>query len=368
MDDQEVVWAQGFGFADQAAQRPATAETLYEIGSVSKVFTATAVMQQVEQGRLALDRPIQEFIPDFTLQPRFPESGPITLRHLLTHHAGIPEQYIGSFTPRPLSLPERMELLRDESPAYPVGKLWVYSNTGIVVAGRALEMATGLEFPAAMKQHVLGPLGMSQSSFQVEPHMVPAMSVGYGSLAASDAPPHWLDGEGPAGSLRSSVLDVSRFIQMLLADGRSGETALLQPGTLQEMWRQQNAGVPLDLDTRVGITWFLDGLPLSNGQSARLVHHGGTTLYFHSMLALLPEHKLGVVVLANSDTSGELVPFIAQEALARAMKVKTGLEAPGRGLPHPGHPQRDAGRHAHRAAEAGGRGSRHRARAGPWEG
>ncbi|WP_224249899.1 serine hydrolase domain-containing protein [Hyalangium gracile] len=326
VDDQEVVWAQGFGLADQGAQRPATSETAYEIGSVSKVFTATAVMQQVERGRLALDRPIQEFIPGFTLQSRFQDSGPITLRHLLTHHAGIPEQYVGAFTPRALSLPERMELLREEHQAYPVGKLWAYSNTGIVIAGRALETASGMEFTAAMKQHVLGPLGMSQSSFRLEPHMMPAMSVGYGALAPSDAPPHWLDGEGPAGSLRGSVLDVSRFIQMLLADGRAGETTILQPATLREMWRQQNVGVPLDLDTRVGITWFLADMPLTNGQSARLVHHGGATLYFRSMLALLPEHKLGVVVLGNTDTSAELVPFIAQEVLARALKAKTGLE------------------------------------------
>ncbi|OJH37212.1 serine hydrolase domain-containing protein [Cystobacter ferrugineus] len=326
VDDQEVVWARGFGFADEVARRPATAETLYEIGSTSKVFTATALMQQVERGRVALDRPIQELIPDFTIQSRFPESGPITPRNLLTHHAGIPEQYVGGFTPKVLSLTERMKLLREDHQTYPVEQIWAYSNTGIVVAGRALEMASGMEFTAAMKQNLLSPLGMNQSSFRVEAHMEPNVAVGHGSLAARDAPPHWLDGEGPAGSMRSSVLDMSRFIKMLLANGQAGETTLVQPGTLQEMWRQQNVGVPLDLDTRVGITWFLEDLPLTNGQSARMVHHGGATLFFRSMLALLPEHKLGVMVLTNSSAAQKLAPFIAQEALARALKVKTGLE------------------------------------------
>ncbi|WP_395844877.1 serine hydrolase domain-containing protein [Cystobacter fuscus] len=330
VDDQEVVWAQGFGFADEVARRPATAETLYEIGSTSKVFTATALMQQVERGRVALDRPIQELIPDFTLQSRFPESGPITPRNLLTHHAGIPEQYVGGFTPKVLTLPERMELLREDHQAYPAERIWAYSNTGLVVAGRALEMASGMEFTAAMKQNLLGPLGMSQSSFRVEPHMEPNMSVGHGSLATSDAPPHWLDGEGPAGSMRSSVLDMSRFIKMLLANGKAGETTLLRPETLQEMWRQQNAGVALDLDTRVGITWFLDDLPLTNGQSARIVHHGGATLFFRSMLALLPEHKLGVMVLSNTSAAQALTPTIAEEALALALKAKTGLEVVAR--------------------------------------
>ncbi|EPX60462.1 beta-lactamase [Cystobacter fuscus DSM 2262] len=330
VDDQEVVWAQGFGFAEQAARRPATAETLYEIGSISKLFTATAVMQQVERGRVALDRPIQELIPDFTLQSRFPESGPITPRNLLTHHAGIPEQYVGAYTPKVLSLPERMELLRQEHQTAPAEQIWAYSNTGLVVAGRAVEMASGMEFTAAMKQNLLGPLGMSQSSFRVEPHMVPNMSVGHGSLATSHAPPHWLDGEGPAGSMRSSVLDMSRFIKMLLANGKAGETTIVQPETLREMWRQQNVGAPLDLDTRVGITWFLDDLSLANGQSARLVHHGGATLFFRSMLALLPEHKLGVIVLTNTDAAREFSPFIAEEALALALKAKTGLEVVAR--------------------------------------
>ncbi|WNG23894.1 beta-lactamase family protein [Cystobacter fuscus] len=326
VDDQEVVWAQGFGFADQVARRPATTETLYEIGSISKLFTATAVMQQVERGHVALDRPIQELIPDFTLQSRFPESGPITPRNLLTHHAGIPEQFVGAFTPKVLSLPERMELLREDHQTAPAEQIWAYSNTGLVVAGRAVEVASGMEFTAAMKQNLLGPLGMSQSSFRVEPHMVPNMSVGHGSLAARDAPPHWLDGEGPAGSMRSSVLDMSRFIKMLLANGKAGETTIVRPETLQEMWRQQNVGVPLDLDTRVGITWFLDDLPLTNGQSERIVHHGGATLFFRSMLALLPEHKLGVIVLTNTHAAPEFSPFIAEEALALALKAKTGLE------------------------------------------
>ncbi len=325
VDGQQVVWSEGFGFADEEARRPATPETVYEAGSLSKVFTATALMQQVEQGRATLDQPLPELIPGFTLRSRFTDTGPITLRHLLTHHAGMPEHFAGVYAPRILSLAERVESLREEYPAYPVGRFWAYSNTGFVVAGRALETTSGQEFTAAMQQHLLGPLGMTRSSFRLEPHLAPDLAVGYGPLAASDVPPHWLDSEGPAGSLRSTVLDLSLFIKMLLAGGQAGEVRLLQPGTLQEMWTQQNPGTPLDLDTRIGLTWYLRDLPLTNGQSARLVEHDGATHYFHSMLALLPEHQLGVVVLANTEGAGRLVASVARDALARALRAKSGL-------------------------------------------
>lgn len=325
VDGQEVVWSEGFGFADEWSRRPATPETVYEAGSLSKVFTATALMQQVEQGRATLDQPLPELIPDFSLRSRFQDPGPITLRHLLTHHAGMPEHFAGIYAPGILSLAERVEQLREEYPAYPAGTFWAYSNTGFVVAGRALETTSGQEFTAAMQQHLLGPLGMTRSSFRLEPHLAPDLAVGYGALAASDVPPHWLDSEGPAGSLRSTVEDLGLFIKMLLAQGQAGATRLLQPGTLQEMWRQQNTGTPLDLDTRIGLTWYLRDVPLTNGQSTLRAEHDGATHYFHSMLALLPEHQLGVVVLANTDSAGGLVASIARDALARALRAKRGL-------------------------------------------
>ncbi|HYI01664.1 serine hydrolase domain-containing protein [Hyalangium sp.] len=326
VDDQDVVWSEGFGFADRAAQVPATAQTVYEAGSISKLFTATAIMQRVEQGRAGLDQPIQELIPGFAIQSRFPQSAPVTLRNLLTHHAGIPEQLMSGYAETPLSLPENMEHLREDSLAYPANEFWAYSNTGFVVLGRAVETTSGEEFTAHLREHVLEPLGMTHSSFRLEPHIAPRMAKGEGPWAAEDIPPTWLESQAPAGSLRSSVEDMSRFIRMLLAEGKSDGVPVLQPGSLQEMWRQQNAGNPLDLDTRIGLTWYLYDYPLTNGQSVRMVYHNGTTFSFQSMMILLPEHKLGVVVLANARSAATLVATAAQQTLAHALEAKSGLE------------------------------------------
>ncbi|TSC34313.1 beta-lactamase family protein [Corallococcus sp. Z5C101001] len=323
VDGDKVVWSQGFGMADAEAGLQATPQTVYPLGSVAKVFTASAVMQLVEARRAQLDQPIEEVIPAFSMQARF-SSGPITLRNLLTHHAGIPEQVGGGFSPRPLTLTERVEALREEHRAWPVGTLHAYSNTGFVIAGRAVETASGSDFDTFMQQHLFGPLRMEHSAFRVTPAISERLAKGYGALPPENVPPYWLESEGPAGGLRGSVEDVSHFVLMLLDGGRFDGQQVLQPESLQELWREQNAGHPLDVGTRIGLAWYLHDVPLKGGGSVRMVEHDGGALYFNAIVALVPEHRLGVVVMSNTDSAGGLVNGLAREVLARALKVKTG--------------------------------------------
>ncbi|WNG45770.1 beta-lactamase family protein [Archangium minus] len=327
VDGQDVVWSQGFGFANVAEQTPATPQTVYEAGSIAKVFTGAAIMQLVEQERIALDQPIEQLIPGFSIQSRFSNAGPVTPRNLLTHHAGIPEQQlVGAYAQTPLTLAERVAYLREDSLANPPDKLWAYSNGGFAVLGRAIETVSGMEFTAYMNQYILGPLEMTDSSFRLDAQVASKMAMGYGALPASDYPVNLLESYAPAGALRSSVEDLSKFIRMLLADGRFGGGSVLRPASLQEMWRQQNVGRPLDLDNRIGLPWYLYDLPLKNGQTVRMVEHDGATQYFRSYLSLLPEHGLGVVVLSNSENADGLVGEIAHYALARAFELKSGQE------------------------------------------
>ncbi|QSQ21699.1 beta-lactamase family protein [Pyxidicoccus parkwayensis] len=325
VDGDEVVWARGFGVADAESGVQASEHTVYNVGSVAKVFTTSAVMQLVEQQRANLDRPIEEAIPGFSMRARF-SSEPITLRNLLTHHAGIPEQLEGGFSPRPLTLTERVEALRDEYRVWPVGTVYAYSNTGFVIAGRAVETASASDFDTYMQQHIFGPLGMQHSAFRLTPAIVERLAKGYGAPSPESLPPYWLESEGPAGGLRASADDLSRYVRMLLNEGRFENQQVLRPESLQEMWREQNAGHPLDVGTRIGLAWDLSDLPLEGGGTVRLVEHDGGAYQFNADLALLPEHKLGVVVLCNTEGSGGLVNGLAREVLARALAAKTGAK------------------------------------------
>lgn len=326
VDSEKIVWTQGFGMADVAAGTRADADTLYETGSLSKLFTATAVMQQVENGRLQLDRPIDEAIPGFSIRPRFAGAGPITLRNLLTHHSGLPTgMWQGGFAAAPASLAEQVARLANEYPVHAPDQVSAYSNIGFTVLGRAVEVSSGLDFATYMDQRVLAPLGMTSSAFRPATGLAHRMAKGYGSLASADDPPVWLDRDVAAGGLRSSVKDMSQFVMAMLNDGKRNGAALLRPASIGEMWRRQNAGVALDFDTRIGLAWVLDELPTTDGRSVRIVWHDGATSYQRAHLALLPDYGLGVVVLANTDGAEGLVGQIAVDTLRRALKAKRGI-------------------------------------------
>jgi CubicO group peptidase (beta-lactamase class C family) len=327
VDDQRVVWTQGFGYADKANKVPATPETVYRVGSISKLFTASAVMQLAEEGKLDIDKTLQTYLPEFSVKTRFPDAGPITPRSIMTHHSGLPsnlEKGMWSKNPEPFT--NVVNHLRDEYVAYPPNFVFSYSNLGVTILGHAVEKVSGRDFVSYMDDAVLRPMNMAHSSFAPGPDLKPFLSKGY------------RDGEEteeaslrdvPAGALQSNVLDLSRFMQMIFAQGRSGAHQILKPGTLTEMLRSQNADVPLDFNFRTGLGWALSGLGNIDIKNAGAVaHHNGATLLFRSQLIILPEHQLGVVVVANSFTSAGAVNKVATEALKLALEAKVGIKQP----------------------------------------
>lgn len=327
VDDQRIIWAEGFGYAEQERKIPATAETLYRVGSISKLFTATAAMQLVEQRRLDIDQPLRNFLPGFAIKTRYPDVVEITPRQLMTHHAGLPRDHQKGFmTANPLPFGELVGDVHDDYAAYPPNRVFSYSNLGISLLGSAIQNQSGKPFADYMQQSVLTPLGMTNSSFNTGLSSSALMAKGYlGRKAATDPPLR----DVPAGGLNSSVTDMSRFMSMVFADGVIGDHRILKSETVAEMLRPQNTDVPLDFNFRVGLGWMLSTLGKSTIENAGPVaHHSGGTLLFHSQMYILPEHKLGVVVLSNSSTSGQVVDHIATETLSLALEAKAGIRQP----------------------------------------
>ncbi len=330
VDDQVTVWAQGFGFADRDAGRPATADTVYRVGSISKLLTATAVMQLAEDSRLDIDRPLQRYLPEFTIQSRFPDTPPVTPRSLLTHHSGLPGNLLKGllidcppppdYTRRFLSLPAA---LGDTWLNQPPGKVWAYSNLGYALLGCLVERVSGEPFVPYMEQHVLTPLGMRNSSFVEREDLQSELAAGY-SGGREQKP--YLIRDIPAGGLVSSVNDLARYVKMIFASGRgAADGRVLQPATLRRMLTPQNGEVPLDVDFRIGLGfWLVDPLHLPG---VDLASHGGDIPPFHSLLVTLPQQKLGVVLITNTDEGAAILFRIGTEAVLRALEAKTGLPA-----------------------------------------
>lgn len=324
VDDQQVIWSEGFGYADKGQKIPASPETLYRVGSVTKLFTASAVMQLTEQGQLNIDRPLQSYLPEFTINTRFPGADPITLRNILTHHSGLPRDYLkgmwgGSLRP----FQSVVQSLHDEYTAYPPNLLFSYSNVGFTLLGSVIEAVSGVPYAEYLNHALLQPMGMTQSAIA---HDTPVGTKAYRKGREAEEPP--LSDE-PAGGLNASVTDLSRFLSMVFAQGESHGRQVLKPDTLAAMLRPQNTDHALDLNYHVGLGWALSTVGTHTIEHAGIVaQHGGATILHRAQLVALPEHKLGVVVLANSDSAGQVVGKLAAETLKLALEVKTGIQQP----------------------------------------
>ncbi len=307
--DGKILFSKGYGYADVERRTPVDpARTLFRPGSISKLFTWTAVMQLVEQGKLDLNADVNTYL-DFQLPATFPE--PITLAHLMAHTAGFEDKGQGLFYLTPDRLVPLGQMLKENIPArvFPPGQVSAYSNYGASLAGYIVERVSGEPFEQYIENHIFKPLEMTHSTFRqpVPADIAPDMSQGYnysqGSYLAGDF--EIINGI-PAGALSASAEDIAHFMIAHLQDGRYGDIRILQEATAQEMHRQHFTNNPLLPGMAHG---FIEE-PF-NGQPE--IGHGGATFLFHSRLFLLPEKNVGLYVSYNT-TMGKVAGGTLYEA------------------------------------------------------
>jgi CubicO group peptidase (beta-lactamase class C family) len=321
--DDKVLWMKAYGYADVEGTVPATTRSVYQVGSISKTFTAAAVMQQVERGTLDLDVPIQKYLPNFAMKSRWGSGVPQpSLRELLSHHAGLPTYYLkGFFSRQPLS--ELIDALKDEHLAYQPRQIFNYSNLGPDIAGAALERLSGVDFATYMQKTLLDPLGMTSSSFALDERVRPVFARGYVKGTPSEAV---TIRDVPAGGLFSNVEDMARFMRMILSRGTLDGRRILSSNSVAAMLTPQFADLPFNFGQRFGLGLMLSGIPIHN--AGTVAWHNGGTKTFISQMALLPEKKLGVIVLANADRAGPMVYEAAEEVLRLALESLEGISQP----------------------------------------
>lgn len=324
IDDQRVVWARGFGFQDRDKKTPATAETVYRVGSVSKLFTDVALMQLVEAKKLDLDAPVVKYVPDFKPRAK-PEHKPITLRMLTAHRSGlVREPPAGNyFDPTEPTLKKSVASLNDTDLVYAPGEREKYSNAAIGVVGYTLQKTQGEKFERYVQRKVIDPLGMANSSFELTPAVKARLAdaVMWTYHGREFPAPTFELGVAPAGCMYSSVLDLAKFASCLFAGGKVGATQLLRPATIDEMFRPQ-FGKP-DAKSGFGIGFHLGDL-----DGHKRVGHGGAIYGFATQMELLPVEKLGVVVVCSRDVANSVMTRIADNALRLMLAAKAGKPLP----------------------------------------
>jgi CubicO group peptidase (beta-lactamase class C family) len=295
--DGQLLLAKGYGYSDVAKRMPVSPDsTVFRVASISKLFTATAVMQLVEQGKLDLDTDIAEYL-DFTFRRRFP--GPITLRHILTHTTGFEESFKQVPADSGKSVPLRVAVA-SSTPAqiYPPGTVTAYSNYAVDLAGYIVERVSGTPFPDYVRINILEPLGMRHSSFAepLPPNMKAMVSKEYAIASDSADEFEILQGE-PSGNLSSTARDMAQFMIAHLALGRYGDTRILREETARRMAERQ-------FRTHPDVNGMALGFFEESRNGYRMIGHGGDLSRFHSHLGLLMDERVGYFFSVNSSGSG----------------------------------------------------------------
>lgn len=296
--DDRVLFTRGYGFADVAKGVPVDPQqTLFRPGSVSKMFTWTALMQQVELGKVDLDADVNTYL-DFTIPPF--EGKPIRVRDLLSHAVGMSD-VADIVAPSVDKLVPYRDWMKTHIPQrlWPAGTEVSYSNYGAALAGYIVEQVSGEPFADYVERHLFQPLGMTSTSFR-EPlpaALLPRMANGYevadGRFRAK--PFELFSNIMPAGSGTSSAPDMQRFMMMLLGGGTLGKVRILKPESVRLLMSDSIANTP-------GLPGMAHGFFVVRQTGPRLVGHGGNTVDFHSNMILAPEAGIGFFV---SETGGQ---------------------------------------------------------------
>jgi CubicO group peptidase (beta-lactamase class C family) len=300
--DGELLFAKGYGQANVKAEEPVVAdETLFRIASISKLFTATAVMQLVEEGKLNLGEDVNAYLDDFRVPDTYP-GRPITLQHLLTHTAGFEEHFTGTGARNAADVEPLGEYVATQMPARvrPPGEVTAYSNYGMSLAGYIVQEGSGMPYEHYVEENILTPLGMESTTAAQPPapKLRDRLATGYDVEGGEPVarPLEYFD-DAPAGTVSTTATDMARFMTAHLQNGRYGDARILRVATAKEMHERQFTNDPR-----------LDGMAYGfyeqtiNGE--RTIQHGGNLFQFHANLALVPEQDVGIFVAYNSYGDG----------------------------------------------------------------
>ena len=304
--DGKVIFAEGFGWADVARKRRATADTVFPIGSATKSFTGLLAAQAQVEGRLSLkDRP-SKTLPGFRLKD--PDANEkITLEDLLSHRSGLPRTDLVWYASG-LSRDDLLRVAAEAQPTAPLGKAWQYQNLMFLFAGMIEEKAYGESYESLLRSRFFTPLGMAHSDAtnadtRAEPNLATGYSAAGKPLALRDT-----DRIAPAGSVTSTARDMARYVTMLLAKGEfEGRRAFAEAAV--EETRKPRIAMP---GGAYGLGWML-----AERDSAKRVFHGGNIDGFSALVTLVPERGIGIVALCNGDAA--LLPTAATEIVLDAL-------------------------------------------------
>jgi len=329
VDGETVVWSEAFGLAQKSTGQAATTDTLYCIGSVSKLLATISVMMLADQGKIELDEPVVTYLPEFSMLS--PEYRDITVRMLVNHSSGFAgsDYRNGSMAVPYTDYAEQvLTALKEERLKHDPGYLNVYCNDGFTMVEILVEALTGRSYPDFVHEEILAPLGMDDSRYAQKPEDLPAGAYAEAYVEGQLVTPEFMSAYG-SGGLYSTPSDMGRLAMMLMNGGSLGEVRILSPGSVAEMATDQTAGTfnPLPSDgLRYGLGWDTVTQPGMAAVGITAWGKAGKTFAYSAEFLVLPEEQLAAVVLTDSE-GGPRALAVAEHILLRALTERGSLDA-----------------------------------------
>ena len=309
VDKDGIIWAEGFGYENLRDSVKATENSVYCIGSVTKLFTSAAIMQLAENKKLDIDKPVTEYVPELKIKSLYGSIDAITTRSILTHHSGFPSDLLGVNSDSE-SYKNVVSYLNEQYTAFPPDYMRIYSNIGYCFLGYEIAKVSKSDYVEYIKRNIFDPLGMRSSFISGESASLKNVSKTYDNQKEQkDESFLWII---PAGGIYSSVKDMGLFIQSWLKD----KSPLLKTETINSIFTPQNTSVTFNLGSEYGIGW-----DMKRTRYNYVAEHGGATLYYRAQIALNRYAGLGVIILSNSPGS-DAFRWRASEIIDKACAIK----------------------------------------------
>jgi len=304
--DGKVVYSKGFGKRSMKDDLPVTPQTLFAIGSCTKAFTTFVMGTLVDEGKLDWDRPVRDYLPEFKLRDAS-ASERITPRDLVTHRSGLPRHDAVWYNATDLSRKELVARLAFLEANADLRAKWQYNNLMFLSAGYLVERITGESWENAVRKRILAPLGMSASNFSVaDSQKAVDFALPYEERGDKvvEVPFRTITNMGPAGSINSSVEDLSRWLIALLSDGKAGGKQVIRKETLAEILEPQSATGQPQERPEISAPEYAMGWGVATYRGHTRIQHGGGIDGFSALVTLAPHDGIGIAVLANLSGTG----------------------------------------------------------------
>ncbi len=290
-----VIWSKGFGYADKLNKVPMTANTVVNVGSITKTFTSLSVMQLQQKGLLNINNPLNSYLTDFRPKTKNIDIKDITVRSVLTHTSGIQPDIWKNSDLRSGKYTDVLDYINNTYITYPPGMVGLYSNAGYNILGTLVKAVSKQDYAAYVHQNIFAPLGMSRSGFAMD-------GLKYRSkiyLGGNEVEEYELR-DIASGGIYTNINDFSKYAIELMKAYNGESSSIIDSPTIREMFALQNQNVPIESNKK-GLGWFM-----FKNDSNFAVYHAGSAGFAQAKLLLIPKSKFAVIVMTNSAEGGAI--------------------------------------------------------------